>query len=123
MDQVTFGDYNMSRHNIWYHRAWIDNYLFRICVSLEKDPLWRGRFIVRRIRSELETFTDGSGALLHVLVRFYDKKTHKRKDIWGDVLDIQSNMFLWMNEFITNDVQVWQNENPYDDPTDWRKRK
>lgn len=120
---VEFGAYNMKSHNIWYHRSWVDNYLWKTNVNLEKDPLWRGRFTVKRLSSKLDQFEDGSGALLYVMIRLYDKKTHKRKDIWTDVLDLQSHMFLWMNEFITNEVQVWGNEKPYEDHTNWLKRK
>ena len=121
--QVKFGEYNMTRHNQYYHRAWVDDFLWRTTLSLEKDPLWQGRFVVRRIRSYMEWFDDGSGGLMYVTIRFYDKKTHKRKDIMTDALDMQSQMFFWINDFIVNDVGVWENEKPYEDHTDWRKRK
>lgn len=120
---VKFGEYNMSRHNMYYHRAWVDDYLWRVSHNLEKDPLWRGRFYVRRIKSDMEWFHDGSGGLLYLTIRIYDKKTHKRKDIRTDALDMQSHMFFWLNDFICEDVKVWDNEKPYEDHTDWRKRK
>jgi len=120
---VKFGEYNMKSHNRYYHRSWVDDYLWRVSLDLEKDPLWRGRFYVRRIKSDMEWFHDGSGGLMYVTIRIYDKKTHKRKDINTDAVDMQMHMFMWINEFIVNDVQVWENEKPYEDHTDWRKQK
>lgn len=120
---VEFGDYDMTRHNRFYHRAWVDDYLWNITRGLIKDPLWRGRFYVRRLRSKFELFEDGSGGLLYVLIRFYDKKTHKHMEKWTDALDMQNNMFIWMNNFIVDEVKVWENEDPYNDHTDWLKHK
>ena len=116
-------DYDMTNHNIWYHRNWVDSYLYDTSYSLVKDPLWRGRFYVRRTASKLELFEDGSGAILHVQIRFYDKKTHKYRDMWTDALDMQHWMFMWLNSFIVDEVKVWENEDPYNDHTNWQKRK
>lgn len=121
---VTFGEYNMTRSNIWYHRAWVDNYLYLTNRSLEKDPLWKGRFCVRRLNSALERFTDGSGALLYVTLRFYDRKTQKYWDKATDALEMQSQMFFWMNWFITEHIRVWDEErSPYNDPTNYVMQK
>lgn len=121
--KVQFGEYNMTRHNMYYHRAWVDDYLWRVSSGIKKDPLWQGRFYVRRLCSKFELFEDGSGGLLYVKIRFYDRKTHMKKDIWTDALDMQNNMFIWMNNFIVEDVKVWEKETPYDDPPTWLKRK
>ncbi len=118
-----FGDYPIQSTNRFYHRAWADDYLYTITKSLIKDPLWRGRFYVRRLRSEFELFHDHSGGLLFITIRIFDKKTRKYKDISTDCMDMQVHMFEWINNFIINEVKVWENEDPYNDHTNWRIRK
>ena len=118
-----FGNYPIQSTNRFYHRAWADDYLYAITKKLIKDPLWRGRFYVRRLKSEFELFHDHSGGLLFITIRIFDKKTRKYKDISTDCMDMQIYMFEWINNFIVNEVKVWENEDPYNDHTDWRVRK
>ena len=44
--------------------------------NIEQDDLWLGRFILFQKEAEMERFPDGSGAILYVVLRAYDKKTH-----------------------------------------------
>lgn len=118
-----FGDYPIQSTNRFYHRAWADDYLYAVTKSLINDPLWRGRFYVRRLKSEFDLFHDHSGGLLFITIRIFDKKTRKYKDISTDCMDMQIYMFEWINNFIINEVKVWENEDPYNDHTDWRIRK
>ena len=108
----------MKNVSLSEHRRWIDRYLWEVNQSMCNDNLWFGRFVVRRLRSFLDVFEDSSGALLYIVVRFYDKKTHKRKDVTTDALELPMKMFFLMNEFIVNDVGVWENEHPYDERHD-----
>ena len=113
----------MKETTIFTHRYWVDRFLWEYNKSMCDDELWMGRFIVHRLASELEVFSDGSGALLHVRLRFYDKKTHTRMDIGTDPLDMQHEMFTWMNGFICDKVKVWEKEDPYNERKDWRLKK
>lgn len=113
----------MKQVVLFSHRHWVDRYMWEQNKALCDDELWMGRFIVHRLYSRLDVFSDGSGAILQMIIRLYDKKTHKRKDIFTDPLEMQSKMFFWMNEFITNDVGVWENEDPYNERKDWRLKK
>lgn len=118
-----FCEYKTSIRNIWYHRSWVDDRLYKATHAIEKDPLWKGRFIVRRVHSRLEAFHDGSGYLLHVLIRFYDKKTKIRQERWVDALEIENWLGSWMNEFIVERVRVWENEKPYEECKSWLTHK
>jgi hypothetical protein len=94
--------------------------------ACENDDLWRGRFVVRQVKARWEQFRDGSGGILYVILRVYDKKTKYYKDYPLDYF--KTNPFInWnltmdiMNTFIVDDLDVWRNEKPREDKVDWRK--
>lgn len=93
---------------------------------IENDDLWQGRFVVRQKKANWEVFEDGSGGLLFVVVDFYDKKTKKHtthmyeKLAGGHFNFCVSKLLRDMNTFIVEDLDVWKNEDPYNEKQDWR---
>jgi hypothetical protein len=120
--------YLSSRKRKRHQRA-INKVVRELNKQIENDSLWRGRFVVRQIRSNFTTFEDGSGAVLVAILRFYDKKTGITDDIYVDSFAFTmwggSRVFWVMNEFIVNTCDVWnsKNEDPRKDNTDYRTIK
>ena len=48
--------------------------------AIREDNLWLGRVEVRQISARWEEFSDGSGGILHTVLRCIDKKTRQYKD-------------------------------------------
>lgn len=91
--------------------------------NIANDTLWNGRFEFRQKESEFEIFPDGSGAILHALIRAYDKETTYYKDFWVDYAPWSSfnDWYIWKmaNDFITKDTGVWEFENPRENKKDY----
>ena len=86
--------------------------------SIKNDPLWLGRFYARQLDGWFEEFEDHSGANLYVRFRFYDRKTGITRDTSYDSVNCWrrfGHLFFELNDFIVNDVKVWENEDPYND--------
>ena len=94
--------------------------------ALDKDDLWRGRFHTLQVRSRWESFDDGSGGLIHAVIRCFDKKTRKYKDFTFIYAPYLSTLY-WhysmdiLNHFIVEDINPWKNDNPREDTTDYTK--
>lgn len=94
--------------------------------AIENDDLWQGRFIVHQKKADWHSFEDGSGGILFVIVDFYDKKTKKHttrmyeKLAGGHFNFCVSKLLRDMNTFIVEDLDVWKNEDPYNEKQDWR---
>lgn len=94
-------------------------------TSIEHDNLWLGRFYAKQMRYYWYKFEDGSGGILSVIIRMYDKKTNDYKDYrleytpyyktinWKISMDIA-------NDFVVEYLKVWENENPRNEIQDWR---
>ena len=92
--------------------------------NIEKDNLWRGRFIMRQIDARWEAFEDGSGGELFVTVLMIDKRTERTKTVYFDNYDHPWRYFEAMNNFIVDDCAVWEKEGRdflYNDETDYTK--
>ena len=94
--------------------------------NLEKDGMWKGRFVVRQKASDFENFEDGSGGLLHTILRIIDKKTgyyHDYRLAYAPYLSgVNWAIFMDINNFITKDSYTWEiDENPKADKTDYTK--
>jgi hypothetical protein len=93
--------------------------------NLEKDAVFLGRFIIRQKEARWERFEDGSGGVLHTILRVADKKTEYYKDYLFDFSD--SDFMDWelymviLNGFIINDLNLWNNEKPREAKEDWTK--
>ena len=87
--------------------------------NIANDDLWKGRFVFHIMATEFEKFSDGSGGLLHAIIRGYDKAEGYYKDYiiayapWLHYSDID----VWRigNGFITEDSGTYKNGNPFKD--------
>ena len=93
--------------------------------AIDEDELWLGRFHILQIRSKWEYFEDGSGGILHAVIRCFDKKTRQYKDYfteyapWMRTIHWNIQMDI-LNTFIVEDLDVWkENPNPREDVRDW----
>ena len=81
--------------------------------SIEKDWLWNGRFYLRQQQASFQPYDDHSGAEFNVLLQFIDRKTGKMQTKWFNNYSIAWNLGYWMNDCITKQWQVWdENPNP-----------
>lgn len=92
--------------------------------ALNEDNLWLGRVQVRQISSRWEEYEDGSGGILHCIVRCIDKKTRQYKDYcieyapWMSTFNWHFSMDI-LNKFFVNDLDVWRTGNPREEIQDW----
>ena len=94
--------------------------------AIRKDDLWLGRVEVRQISARWEEFEDGSGGILHTILRCIDKKTRQYKDYcleyapWIKTMNWRISYDI-LNKFFVEDLDVWRTENPRDEIFDWTK--
>lgn len=93
---------------------------------IREDDLWLGRVEVRQISARWEEFEDGSGGILHTVLRCIDKKTRQYKDYcleyapWMRTINWKMSMDI-LNKFFVEDLDVWRTGNPRDEIFDWTK--
>ena len=93
---------------------------------IREDELWLGRVEVRQISARWEEFSDGSGGILHTILRCIDKKTRQYKDYcleyapWMKTINWKMSMDI-LNKFFVEDLDVWRTGNPRDEIFDWTK--
>ena len=94
--------------------------------NIEQDDLWLGRFILFQKEAEMNRFPDGSGAILYVVLRAYDKKTHYYYDFNleynPDWRFVDYDLFQIINGFIVDKLDVWR-EDPPKNIADYRNVK
>lgn len=94
--------------------------------AIREDNLWLGRVEVRQISARWEEFSDGSGGILHTVLRCIDKKTRQYKDYcleyapWMRTINWKMSMDI-LNKFFVEDLDVWRTGNPRDEIFDWIK--
>ena len=107
------------------HQRALNRVVKSLNEDLAKDELWRGRFFVRQVFSSWHAYEDKSGFFLVVILRFYDKKTNQYRDVYNTANHFAAWHGYWlfrkMNSFIVEDINVWANENPMIDKTDYTK--
>lgn len=113
-------EYSMKSHNRRVHQRWLNKFCRDINKSIYNDNLWRGRFVVEQLSTQMDWFEDKSGGILRCVLRFRDKKTGHTKLWHTDCLEVAWNMFFQMNDFIVKDCAVWDKENPYKEIESWR---
>ena len=95
---------------------------------IKEDDLWLGRVEVRQISARWEEFEDGSGGILHTVLRCIDKKTRQYKDYcleyspWMRTINWKMSMDI-LNKFFVEDLDVWRTGNPRDEIFDLIKKK
>ena len=93
---------------------------------IREDDLWLGRVEVRQISARWEEFSDGSGGILHTVLRCIDKKTRQYKDYcleyapWMRTIYWKISMKI-LNKFFVDDLDVWRTGNPREEVQDWTK--
>ena len=113
-------EYSMKSHNRRNHQRWL-NYACRMMnKNIYDDDLWRGRFVVEQVSTNMEWFDDKSGGLLHCVLRFRDKKTNYTKQWYTDCLNVSSQLWWKMNDFIVKDCDIWSKEDLYKNKESWR---
>jgi len=101
--------------------------------NIEKDPLWRGRFVFYQrggcITDRFKDEKDKDEGIFTVYIRAYDKKTKYYKDYrldyapWMRTINWKITMDV-ANNFIVEALDVWRSgEDPRDDTVDYNKIK
>lgn len=82
--------------------------------NIANDDLWLGRFVFFQTNAAFDRFEDGSGGLMYIDLRGFDKKTGFYKDFRLDYAPwLRSAGFkVWeiANHFIAEDSGVWDEE-------------
>ena len=94
--------------------------------AIKEDELWLGRVEVRQISARWEEFEDGSGGVLHAVLRCIDKKTRQYKDYCFEYAPWRVNLH-WhismdiLNKFFVEDLDVWRTGDPRNEIFNWNK--
>ena len=78
----------------------INKYVHALNKNIQKDNLWRGRFVFRQTDSYWEEFEDRSGGILKVVIEARDLKTGKFWEFAMDNYDRGWHLFENANKFI-----------------------
>ena len=118
----------LSSNNRRRHQRRINQAMRIINKDIEKDELWRGRFIIRTGATKFIRYEDDSGCCLEIELKFIDKRTGYTWSTWESVNSVchRGNWRLWwmMNYFIIEINDVWTEEGRdflYNDKTDYTK--
>ena len=116
--------YSMDSHKRKNHQRWFNKYCRYVNKIMDEDDLWLGRFQINQLRSEMNWFSDGSGGVMAVEIRMYDRKTGIAKTRWYTGLDMSWKFWYDFNNFIIEDCKVWE-EKPdvRDNRIDFRTRR
>lgn len=102
---------NYFRKQIKKMQSKVNKVLHEVNAGVSADELWRGRFYVKQIDRRTGVWSDGSGVYMTVVLKFYDKKTNQAAIAYCDVSQFFANhMWLAMNNFIVEEIAVWENE-------------
>ena len=113
---------NMRKH---YQRG-MTRLLRKTNKVIKEDDLWLGRVEIRQISARWQEFEDGSGGILHTVLRCIDKKTRQYKDYTFQYAPYLSTIY-WkismdiLNKFFVEDLDVWRTGDPYKEKQDWTK--
>jgi hypothetical protein len=104
----------------------INKILQEMNKNIANDNLWRGRFVVHQVDRFTGVWEDNSGTWIDVVVIFIDKKTGLVVQAYLDYHNdrfFASDVWWRMNQFITEDVKVWDEGRKavYEDTFDWNK--
>lgn len=116
--------YSMVSHSRRKHQRWLNRYCRYANRVIEEDPLWRGRFYVTQLQSDMERFEDGSGGIIRALIQMKDRKTGITFEKWYSGFDMNWEFWIDFNSFILEKVMVWKEyPNPDDDIIFYRKKE
>lgn len=97
----------------------INREIHKLNRMIEKDPLFKGRFIMRQFANYTKKYVDGSGYSYYVCIEVIDKKTKKIKKYepilvlygWNDDginTFTAKRFFECMNDFIVEESGFWE---------------
>ena len=102
----------------------INKHVRNLNKSIQKDNLWRGRFVFHQADAYWEEFEDRSGGILNVVIEARDLKTGKFWEFTMDNYDHGWHLFENANKFIVDFSGVWNDINLVkNDKTNWSKIK
>lgn len=81
--------------------------------QIEEDELWKGRFYVRQVKRVICPYEDKSGLDNDFMFIFCDKKTGKKSySNWYSYFTLKtfSSLAWGLNNFIVDDVKVWDED-------------
>lgn len=115
-----------SQYKKVYQRK-LNWFIRKINKEMEKDPLWRGRFVVKQYGTQLIKFQYSRDYDLVAFVYFVDKKTGRVSALHCNFLNnlLSSTTYgirTRLNKFIVEDCfdDTWKNRNSlYSDTTDY----
>lgn len=102
-----------SQHRKVHQRA-LNKYVRAINENIKNDELWRGRFYLRQKEFYFYSYEDHSGWYGVVVLEAIDLKTGQTKEICSRVNELimweGHDIWLFMNNFIVEDCDVWGKE-------------
>lgn len=115
-----------SQYKKVYQRK-LNWFIRKINKEMEKDPLWRGRFVVKQYSTQLIKTQCSRDYVFAASVYFVDKKTGRISGLLSDFLDrllssTTNGIRVRLNKFIVEDCfdDTWKNCNSlYSDTTDY----
>lgn len=115
-----------SQYKKVYQRK-LNWFIRKINKQMEKDPLWRGRFVVKQYCTQLIKLQYSRDYVFVALIYFVDKKTGRVSALHCDFLNnlissTTNGIRARLNKFIVEDCfdDTWKNYNsPYSDTTDY----
>lgn len=80
--------------------------------AIEKDNLWKGRFVAKQKATYFQSYEDNSGHFMIVVYNFLDKETgYISRDYYARANELTflngNKLFREMNDFIVLDCNVW----------------
>lgn len=102
----------LTSGNMKVHQRKMNKMVRDLNENIEKDDLWRGRYIMRQKAAYREVYPDGSGAELWVRMEMLDRQTGRTETF----CDTVNHFYMWnggglwreMNDFIVDTCKVWE---------------
>ena len=116
---------NLSSQKVKKYQRYVNKRIRNINKAIEKDNLWRGRFIIHQVESFFIPFQD-KGGTLYLVLEIIDKSNGLKRLCFTDHFSIDY-IGATLNEFIVSEyhADAWNRKkepnkvNPYKDTTDY----
>ena len=102
----------LTSENRKVHQRKLNKTLRNINNNIENDNLWRGRFIMRQVGGQWNSYGNPNEHYYWVQIVMIDKKTGTFR-VFADednTIMFGSKYFWKINNFIVDDCKVWENE-------------
>lgn len=116
---------NLSSQKVKKYQRYVNKEIRNINKAIEKDNLWRGRFIIHQIESFFVPFSD-KGGTLYLVLEIIDKSNGLKRLCFTNHFSIDY-IGATLNEFIISEyhADAWNRRkepnkiNPYKDTIDY----